>query len=413
MNSSRAKAGGSSSSSSSSSPSSTRPSQDNGRSVPARSPSALLVPPTPVVPPLYITIRFSIAIPDLHLDIPLPQQTTVVALKHLIRGRLAADAKAEAEANDKADAPAQPTPAAQASLARLRFIHNGRILPDASVLRAVLKAPPPPPLSHDADPKGKAPVGVQPQQRVFINCSIGDVLPPSLLAEEAVAAAAPPPSPHQLPTTTTTTTTPSRTPPPRLQTTDLSPADGTHPQQPTTASAATTRPGQQHQQQRPRGFDRLLAAGFNRSEVSTLRTQFRAIHAARFTPDTLPSPDTLRAMEDAWLDNEQRLPTTTTTTDSTALLPPLPQSHPSSSFQTDDGGGGAPGMGVDEDVYGLSAATGPLIKGMLIGFVFPLGVIGWLGKEDGAWSGRMHGFVVLGVLLSVSVGLVRGLSGEE
>jgi hypothetical protein len=67
---------------------------------------------------------------------------------------------------------------------------------------------------------------------------------------------------------------------------------------------------------------------------------------------------------------------------------------------------------MDEDVYGLAAATGPLIKGMLIGFVFPLGVIGWLGKEDGVWSGRMHGFVVLGVLLSVSVGLVRGLTGE-
>jgi hypothetical protein len=63
-------------------------------------------------------------------------------------------------------------------------------------------------------------------------------------------------------------------------------------------------------------------------------------------------------------------------------------------------------------VFGLSAVAGPLIKGMLIGFVFPLGVIGWLGKEDGVWSKRMQFFVVFGVLLSVSVGLVRGLTGE-
>ena len=65
-----------------------------------------------------------------------------------------------------------------------------------------------------------------------------------------------------------------------------------------------------------------------------------------------------------------------------------------------------------EDVYGLSAVAGPLIQGMLVGFVFPLGVVGWLGKEEGVWSRRMQVFVVFGVLLSLSVGLVRGLTGE-
>jgi hypothetical protein len=68
-------------------------------------------------------------------------------------------------------------------------------------------------------------------------------------------------------------------------------------------------------------------------------------------------------------------------------------------------------VGVD-DAFGLSAVAGPLIHGMLIGFVFPLGVVAWLGKEEGVWSRRMQVFVVFGVLLGVSVGLVRELTGE-
>ncbi|AEO71199.1 uncharacterized protein THITE_2010369, partial [Thermothielavioides terrestris NRRL 8126] len=280
--------------------------------------------------PLHVTIRFSTALPDLHLDIPSPHQTTVVALKHLIRGP------------------------AQASLARLRFIHNGRILPDGSVLSAVLRAPPPPPISHHADPKGKAPVGVHPhrQQRVFINCSIGDALPAADLAAEAAAAAAPPPQPPSL-----TSVAPSR-----------------EPSTTTTTTTTTTAPP-------PLGFDRLLQAGLTPAEVATLRSHFRAIHTARFTPDTMPSPDALRAMEDAWLDN-----------DSSAAPPP---SHH-----------------VGGDAFGLSAVAGPLIRGMFIGFVFPLGVVGWLGKEDGLWSRRMQVFVAFGVLLSLSVGVVRALTGE-
>jgi hypothetical protein len=65
-----------------------------------------------------------------------------------------------------------------------------------------------------------------------------------------------------------------------------------------------------------------------------------------------------------------------------------------------------------DDAFGLSAVAGPLIHGMLIGFVFPLGVVAWLGKEEGVWSRRMQVFVVFGVLLGVSVGLVRELTGE-
>ncbi|KAK4115865.1 hypothetical protein N656DRAFT_747311 [Canariomyces notabilis] len=327
---------------------------------------APVFPPTP--PPLHITIRFSTSLPDLHLDIPSPHETTVIALKHLIRGRLALldDTTTTSAHKDQAADPTHP------SRARLRFIHNGRILPDACVLSAVLKAPPPPPLSQHAhehpervDRKGKAPVGAPPQQqRVFINCSIGDSLSEEELAEEEIAASAPPPTI----TTTTSSSANSVLPSP--------------------LSTPTPR----------NGFDRLLQAGLSPPEISVLRAQFRRIHTARYTPEDMPSPDTLRRMEDAWLDsnsNTSTYPTTTTTTTGTT---------------TEDWAGGEDP--VTEDVYGLSAVAGPLIRGMLMGFVFPLGVIAWAGKEEGLWSRRMQVFVVFGVLLSVSVGVVRGLTGE-
>ncbi|GAB1313506.1 hypothetical protein MFIFM68171_03716 [Madurella fahalii] len=387
----RGNGGASRSSSSASSP--TRAPRDN-RSLLPRTPSALVFPPAQ--PPLHITIRFSTALPDLHLDIPSPQQTTVVALKHLIRGRLAVDATAEDKSNS--DHP---------SRARLRFIHNGRILPDTSVLSAVLKAPPPPPLSqsqHDPKGKGKAKSGFPPQQqqqRVFINCSIGDALSDMDLAAEAAAAAAPAPAPP-------------------------SPSSFSHPPSPSPLSTPGHRhqPHQQHQppplsmpqnqnSPRPLGFDRLLQAGFAPPEIALLRRQFRALHTARFTPDTMPSPDALRAMEDAWLDNDSG--------NVASSLPHYATNAPGGAANLGGGGGGAEELeGLDgaaagagtEDVYALSSMAGPLIRGMLIGFVFPLGVVAWAGKEEGMWSRRMQMFVFFGVLLSLSVGVVRGLTGE-
>ena len=168
----------------------------------------------PAEQPLLLTIRFSAALPDLELDIPRPRSTTVVSLKHTIRTRLA-----------------EPN-----SQRRLRFIHGGKILPDAAVLSSVLRAPlpppPPPPRygrehhqqegqggagiedDHDGyvagrpgwggsgNGKGKATMGKgksvpgrpHPHQRIYVNCSIGDSLTSAELAEEAAAAAAPPSS---------------------------------------------------------------------------------------------------------------------------------------------------------------------------------------------------------------------------
>ncbi|KAK3320647.1 DUF2407 C-terminal domain-containing protein [Cercophora scortea] len=328
-----------------------------------RSPSSPQFPPPP--PPLHLTIRFSAALRDLHLDILHPHRTTVVALKHLIRARLAADA------------------ATTAARGRLRFIHSGKILPDAAALSSVLKPTPPPPSSSNvSDPRSKG-KGIEGRaaQRVYVNCSIGDPLTDDELADEAAQAAESPTSP------------------PPLRPTSLPQHPQTNRGRATGLQLDTTSPQTQPQPQQPRGFDRLLSTGFTPAEVNQLRLQFRSIQAQRHTPDTMPSPDSLRRMEDTWID-----------------------SNGAAATSGDGGGGmGSGGGGEDgeggggeggNDAFGFNGVVDALIKGMFIGFVFPLGAIGWLLREEGIWSRRWQVFVSLGVFLSLSVGIVRGLTGE-
>ncbi|KFY73774.1 hypothetical protein V499_06165 [Pseudogymnoascus sp. VKM F-103] len=257
-------------------------------------------PPPKAEAPFPLTIRFTTSLPDLDLDIPLPSRTTIITLKSLIRAAL----------------PPSHSPN------RLRLIYSGRLLPDASLLTTVLKPPPPPP--PQADRKGKAPV--QPTQRIYINCSIGDALSAEDLASEASSARAPSPAaPVAAPTTTAA---------------------------------------------QPRGFDRLLTSSFTPAEVGALRLQFMAVQASMHTPDTMPSPTTLRRMEDAWLD--------------------------------DNGSGG----GVAE-VEAAGGALDDLLWGHVMGFLWPLGALGWLGREDWAWSERRRMAVWSGVVLGMGFGLMR------
>ncbi|KAK3344300.1 DUF2407 C-terminal domain-containing protein [Lasiosphaeria hispida] len=356
-----------------------------------RSPST---PSRPVFtpPPLHLTVRFSTLLPDLHLDILTPHQTTIAALKHLIRARLAADANTSTthtSASDTKDQASRNAAAATASRARLRFIHGGKILPDNAALSSVLKPLPPPPpttttttttTTTPSDPKGKG-KGVEgrPHQRVYVNCSIGDELTAPELADEVTAASTPPPS--------TTTTAPSSTA--RTATSGIQLDTGRGLGVRSTAAGSHTRAA-------PRGFDRLLTAGFTPAEVNQLRLQFRSIQAQRHTPDTMPSPDSLRGMEDAWIDNN-------------------------GAASNGGGGGGGPGTAgedggeaaaVVEDAFGLNAVVDAMIKGMFIGFVFPLGAIGWLLREEGIWPKRVQVFVSMGFILSLLVGAVRMLGGE-
>ncbi|KAI0541424.1 DUF2407 C-terminal domain-containing protein [Xylaria digitata] len=325
-------------------------------------------------PPLLLTIRFSAALPDLELDIPRPSATTVVSLKHLIRSRL-----------DKAHA-----------RRRLRFIHGGKILPDTAVLSSVLRAFPPPPsftLSRGenglpTDPerrrseddesgtgksksKGKSiPGRPEPAPRIYVNCSIGDELSPSELDSEAQAAALPPPS------------APSLHPP------SAAPGSGLSPLTAGISPAST-----------PRGFDRLLSAGFTASEVNQLRLQFRSIHSSRYTPDTLPSPDSFRRMEDAWIDdNGAAMPAAATNT------------------AANGGGSGMLGMGgggTDSDEVGLVAMVDVLIRGVITGFIWPLGSAGWLIREEGMSSDRWRFMVGVGVVFGVLIGFIRAISGDN
>ncbi|RYP85143.1 hypothetical protein DL769_001047 [Monosporascus sp. CRB-8-3] len=344
--------------------------------------------------PLLLTIRFSAALPDLELDIPYPGTTTVVSLKHLIRSRLS-----------------EPN-----SQRRLRFIHGGKILPDGAVLSAVLKPPlpPPPPPSSSAGytgggygygygygsgakesgtggdetgsgkGKGKSVPG-RPLQRIYVNCSIGDSLTSAELSAEAVAAAAPPSSNSN---SNSSTLAPGSSPPG-----GVGAATG-----PTTTT--TTTPA-------PRGFDRLLSAGLTPAEVNQLRLQFRSIHASRYTPDTLPSPDSFRRMEDEWIDSSPGHDHSN-------------NNNGGGGFLAGSNGGAIGGMGgTDTDEFGagdagagIAGTIDVLVRGVVTGFLWPLGSGAWLMREEGMASGRSRFMVGVGVLFSVLIGVIRAISGE-
>jgi DSC E3 ubiquitin ligase complex subunit 3, C-terminal domain/DSC E3 ubiquitin ligase complex subunit 3, ubiquitin-like domain len=275
---------------------------------------------------LHITVRFTTSIPDLLLDIVEPDETTVIALKHLIRSKL--------------DPPT--------SQHRFRFIHSGKLLKDDDVLSAVLKIPSPPPRIPDPNGKGKA---VEPvPSRVYINCSIGDVLTSSELSAEALAA--------------TASTKKSK------KTGRSETGNGGQSATPTTTTPA------------PRGFTRLLTAGFTPAEVNQLRLQFRSIQSNIHTPDTMPSPNTLLRMEDSWIDDN-----------------------------AGNAGTGAGNGGFDFGEDGLSGgALDDLLWGNIMGFLWPLGCIGWLIREGGVWSRRRQIAVFTGFVLSLTFGMLRVVS---
>ena len=277
-------------------------------------------PPTP----LRVTVRFTTSIPDLLLDISDPGETTAIALKHLIRSKLE-----------------DPT-----NKHRFRLIHSGKLLKDDDLLSAVLKIPSPPP--RVPDPKGKGKAVEPPPPRVYINCSIGDALSTAELSAEAVAA-----------------TAASNKPKERDTSSDRK--DG--------SPLQTTVPA-------PRGFDRLLSGGFSPAEVNQLRLQFLSIQSNIHTPDTMPSPDTLRRMEDAWIDDNAG---------------------------TTGAAAGEGGFDFGDD--GLTGgALDDLLWGNIMGFLWPLGCIGWIIREGGVWSRRRQIAVFTGFVLSLTFGMLRQLS---
>ncbi|KAI6811776.1 hypothetical protein KC332_g11908 [Hortaea werneckii] len=280
--------------------------------------------------PLDLVVRFSSSTPDIILTISAPSKTSTLSLKQQIRGEL--------------DAPA--------SQSRLRLIHSGKVLQDAAALSKNISVTLPPP--QDTEQKSDKAKGKQPLReakpaaaRVYIHCSIGDKLSDSELAQENKQAKE---ADDALVTKTAL---------PNLQNTT---GNG--------AEQSTTTPA-------PRGFDRLINAGFTQAEVAQLRTQFLAIQAHTHTPDTMPSGPDLLALEERWLDSGSNAAA----------------------------GGGEEGAGGfnSEDAGGLE----DMLYGNLMGFFWPMGAIFWLMREEGVWSRRKQIAILSGFLVNITFGFLR------
>ncbi|KAI9776113.1 MAG: hypothetical protein M1835_005605 [Candelina submexicana] len=276
--------------------------------------------------PLLIIVRFTTSLPDLTLPITSPQTTTTLALKRQIRTHLP-----EAWATN-----------------RLRLIHSGKVLPDLSTLSSALNLPQSPPpsqlpssstSSNNGKDKGKAPMRDPPQpepRRIYIHCAIGDALTPEELAHEAAQAAQ------------------------AAQESTPALSSLTSSSQPVSTTAA------------PRGFDRLLSAGFSLQEIAALRSQFLALQSHTHTPDTMPSAAELRILEDRWMDESA-------------------------------GGAGGGGDGQELGEAGLE----DMLLGNIMGFFWPLGAVIWLRREEGVWSKSRQIAVVTGMLINIVFSVLK------
>lgn len=322
-------------------------------STPSRSPD-----PESDTPVLLLTVRFSASIPDLLLDIATPETTTSAGLKQLIRAHLPSEL----------------------STHRLRLIYAGRGLEDSTSLTASLRLPPPwspariSKVSNNgsASLKEKGKELAREQPRLYIHCSIGDIiLSETDLADEAATAS----------TLLKKEPDDSITTPEQRQ------------KQKQQEEASTTIPA-------PRGFDRLLTAGFTAAEVIALRSQFLAVQSVSRTPDTMPSGTELRDLEDRWLDDG-------TTTGSAAT-------------GGSGGGGGGVGGGIGDDAgddgggdegawfgTGSRGAIDDMLWGAVMGFFWPIGCAMWLRREEGVWSWRKGLAVIVGVVVNAAFGAMR------
>lgn len=269
---------------------------------------------------LHITVRFTNSF-DLMIDIPEPNQTSIIALKHAVRLKL--------------DSPL--------SKHRLRFIYSGKLLRDDEILSEIIRTPIVPQSLIDPQGKGKA-IELSPP-RVYINCSIGDILTTTELSAEAEAAALSLENPRK-----------------RGQKDN---------EKGRFAPEKSTRT--------PRGFDRLLSGGFTAAEVNQLRLQFRSVQQNIHTPDTMPSPNTLLRIEDAWID--------------------------------DNSGAGSNGTSFDFGDDSLSGgAIDDILWGNLMGFLWPLGCVGFFMRESGVWSGRRKIAIFTGFILNIAFGILKVMS---
>ena len=102
-------------------------------------------------------------------------------------------------------------------------------------------------------------------------------------------------------------------------------------------------------------------------------------------------------MEDNWIDNN-----------GAANIPSAGSAH-----LAGGGGPGAGGGGFEGEESGLAAHIDALIWGVMTGYMWPLASFGWLVREPGIHSDRWKFMVGVGVLFSLLIGIVRGISGDQ
>lgn len=303
---------------------------------------------------LELTIRFSASLPDLLLSIPGSLHANTATLKQLIRSRIPDEYATR----------------------RIRLIYAGKALIDEVPLNVSLKrnvSRPPsrigtPGPYEDSNGAGGGRTGglgrdggsrqkllttrdSPSPSRIYIHCSIGDLA----LSKEDLAA----------------------------EVDGAQNGAGGEDEEGKQKDETSLR--QQQQQQTtttpaPRGFDRLQNAGFTTSEIQSLRLQFLAIQAHTHTPDTMPSPNTLRNMEDRWLDNS-----------------------------TDEGGVLGAGATLDgsSDEEAQAGNLDDMIWGTVMGFFWPIGCLMWGIREEGIWSQRRKMAIVIGFMLNIGLGVIR------
>lgn len=292
---------------------------------PPSSPPASISTPIPAAPAPQpqLTIRFSTPLPDLHLPLPYASAatTTVAALKQHIRANLPAMQRAHG----------------------LRLIASGRLLADdgasiATALRLRLEPSLPPP------------------ERLFVHASVAeDPLDAAALAAEVALAVVAPAKPGG-----------------GRGSDDGRAGDGDVSAR--ASASASTSPA-------PRGFDRL---GLPAADTAALRSQHRALVAARHTPADMPDGAALLRLEDAWVDSGS------------------------------SAASAGVGAGATDDDDDASAALDDALYGAVMGFLWPLGaaVVGLRsGEDNGVWSRRRRGAVWVGVGVNVAFGLLKLLGG--
>ncbi|KAI1944914.1 hypothetical protein LOZ04_001554 [Ophidiomyces ophidiicola] len=298
--------------------------------------------PLTTEPDIFVTIRFSASVPDILLEVSHPSTTTSAGLRQLIREKLPKDLAKR----------------------KLRLIYAGRALIDGVGLGVSLR------LELDpVDVKGKKPIRGNDDElskRVYIHCSIGEIV----LSEEELANEA-----QESHIFSTVSEEDSNAEP------DHSTLAGRQDSPQAQNDSSTTTPA-------PRGFDRLISAGFTAAEVSTLRSQFLALQSLTHTPDTMPSGEELRRLEDRWMDEG-----------STEALP----------------GGGDGGGIVGGGAFGNLSSDGTgvlddMLWGSMMGFFWPVGCGLWLLREEGVWSWRKGLAVFVGVVMNFGLGVVKWLN---